>query len=146
MQLDLGGIAKGYIGDQAVAAMRDAGAPACLFRAGGDMVAGDPPPNQPGWRIDPTTDADPGTTDLQPIHLANQAIAISGDTVQFVEIQGTRYSHVVDPRTGQGITTRRMAVVVADSGLVTDPHPPHGPRRPPPPEPPPRPPDPPPPP
>jgi thiamine biosynthesis lipoprotein len=115
MQLDLGSIAKGYIGDQAVAALRARGCPRAAYIAGGDMVFGDPPPGKTGWPVQP---ARPGMDVMQ---LANCAFSVSGDTVQFVEIAGKHYSHVIDARTGQALTDRRMCIVIAPAGLASDP-------------------------
>lgn len=112
MKLDLGGIAKGYIGDCAVAFLRARGLPACLFQAGGDIVLGDPPPGQPGWLID--------VGEGRRQTLSRCGVACSGDTVQFVEVDGVRYSHVVDPRTGLGLTSRLMASLTAPSGMLSD--------------------------
>ncbi len=123
MQLDLGGIAKGYVGDEAIRILREHGIERCLYVAGGDIVTAGPPPGTTGWRIDPTHYADPGSVEsgeVPILMLAHGAAAISGDTVQFVEIDGVRYSHVIDPRTGQAITTRRMCIVRAERGIDSD--------------------------
>ena len=116
MQLDMGGIAKGYILDQALAVLKEAGLPRALIRAGGDIVVGAPPPGQDGWQVT-VANAQPGQDEIE---LAHAAIASSGDTQQFVEINGTRYSHVVDPRTGRGLTSRRAATVIAPDGITAD--------------------------
>ena len=52
--------------------------------------------------------------------LTNAAISSSGDTEQFVVINGVRYSHVIDPSTGLGATHRTMATVIASSGMLSD--------------------------
>ena len=51
MWLDLGGLAKGLIGDEVIALFKRRGIPRCRYRAGGDMVFGDAPPNADGWRV-----------------------------------------------------------------------------------------------
>jgi len=111
MRIDLGGIAKGYILDRALDALRVQGVTRALLEAGGDIVLGDPPPGRRGWRIAIAA----GDTIL-----ANRAVSTSGDTEQFVIIGGVRYSHVIDPRTGMGLTSRREATVVAPDGLTAD--------------------------
>ena len=54
------------------------------------------------------------------MRLAHAAVSTSGDTQQFVEIDGTRYSHVIDPRTGLGLTHRLLVTIIADDGMTAD--------------------------
>ena len=117
MKLDLGGIAKGYAGDCAIQTLREHGITSALFEAGGDIVVSDPPPGKDGWEI-ALVDAGPDMPSS--VTLRNSAVSTSGDTEQFVEIAGKRYSHVVDPRTGVGLTTRAMSTVVAPKGIWSD--------------------------
>jgi len=118
MGLDLGGIAKGYILDQALLVLGRHGVTRALIQAGGDIVVGDPPPGRAGWRV-----AVPGGGEAvrgRAGALAHAALSLSGDTEQYVIVAGVRYSHVVDPRTGVGLTSRRQAAVVAEDGLTAD--------------------------
>jgi thiamine biosynthesis lipoprotein len=117
MKLDLGGIAKGYAGDCAIATLREQGIASALFEAGGDIVVSGSPPGTDGWTIE-LVDAGPETPRELTLH--DCAVSTSGDTEQFVEIDGKRYSHVVDPHTGIGLTTRAMATVVAPKGIWSD--------------------------
>ncbi len=112
MKLDFGGVAKGYIGDQVLLVLKQHNIESACYEAGGDFVLGSAPPDQAGWEI--------SLEDDKKLRLANCGVAVSGDTVQFVEIAGQRYSHVVDHRTGIGLTTRRMAWVTAASGMESD--------------------------
>jgi FAD:protein FMN transferase len=118
MRLDLGGVAKGYILERARDVLRQRGITRTLLEAGGDIVVGDPPPDADGWHIGVTT------TDLLLVArtkaLSNAALSTSGDTEQFSEIAGVRYSHIVDPRTGLGVTSRAMAWVIADDAALAD--------------------------
>ena len=110
--LDFGAIAKGYIGDETIKTVRTYGIESACFQAGGDFVLSNAPPGKPGWDVDiPFQGRRP---------MRNCAVSVSGDTSQFVEIDGVRYSHVVDPRTGQALTNRRMTVVTASCGLHSD--------------------------
>lgn len=118
MRLDFGGIAKGYILEQAVRAAAADGVPCALFEAGGDIVVGDAPPGREGWRID-TPKSDQAFADRAG-RLRNAAIATSGPTAQFVEIDGVRYSHVIDPRRGLGLTHDVVARVIAPDGATAD--------------------------
>jgi thiamine biosynthesis lipoprotein len=118
IQVDFGGIAKGYILQSAVQLLRSRGIRRVLLEAGGDIVVGDPPPGRSGWRIDV---GDAGTDFRKRAGaLANAALATSGPTAQFVEIDGVRYSHVVDPRTGLGVTSPIVAHVIARDATTAD--------------------------
>jgi thiamine biosynthesis lipoprotein len=118
MRLDLGGVAKGYILQDALGTLRTHGVTRALVEAGGDVVAGDAPPNAAGWRVEaPGADAAVGG---RAAALVRAAVSTSGPTAQFVEIGGTRYSHVVDPRTGLGLRHARTATVVAPDGATAD--------------------------
>ena len=119
MQLDLGGIAKGYAADEALKILREKfGITRALVAAAGDITCGDPPPEKDGW----TVDIAPIAAGQKPRHLrlANAAVSTSGDLEQFVEIGGVRYSHIVDPKTGLGVTGRRSVTVVARNGVTAD--------------------------
>ncbi len=128
MRIDLGGIAKGDILQAALTTLRDAGVGVALVDAGGDIVAGDAPPGQAGWRLGvPETTSEVvlpvGTqNDLRGrfVYIANAALATSGPAAQFVQIDGVRYSHVVDPRTGWALTTSVTAHVIAADGATAD--------------------------
>jgi thiamine biosynthesis lipoprotein len=117
MLLDLGGIAKGYAADAALAVLRRHGLDCALVAAGGDIAVSGPPPGRAGWTIDiaPVDGRAPGR-----LMLANAAVSTSGDAEQFVEIDGVRYSHIVDPRTGLGLVGRMSATVVAPTGVQAD--------------------------
>lgn len=116
MRLDLGGIGKGYAAQAAVEVLEARGVPRCLVALAGDIVAGDPPPGEVGWPV--TVELSP--SDRYAITLANEAVSTSGDTEQFVEIAGVRYSHIVDPATGHGKTESTCASVVAPDGATAD--------------------------
>jgi thiamine biosynthesis lipoprotein len=121
VQLDLGGIAKGYAGDAAQEVLKKHGVTRALVAAGGDIVVSDPPPDARAWKIGIAPLEDP---DAEPKHyllLKNAAVSTSGDAEQFVEIGGKRYSHIVDPRTGLGVVGRMSVTVVARRGLDSDP-------------------------
>jgi thiamine biosynthesis lipoprotein len=119
MRLDLGGIAKGYALDAALTEIRNAGVSRVLVNASGDMVAGDPPPGARGWKVG-IAELDPKAPPMIFGYLANQAIATSGDAFQFVEIGGRRFSHIVDPRTGLGLTERSSVSVLATDATTAD--------------------------
>jgi thiamine biosynthesis lipoprotein len=113
MQLDLGGIAKGFIADEARLTLAQNGFPIAMIAASGDLALGDPPPGTDGWQIALLA----GPTHVS---LRNCSASTAGDTEQFVEIEGHRYSHILDPRTGLGLTSDIIVSVIAKSGLRAD--------------------------
>ena len=120
MLLDLGGIAKGYAADEALAVLKRNGIRSALVAAGGDVVVSDPPPGARGWIIGivPLERTDEPPKDY--LCLSDAAVSTSGDSEQHVDIGELRYSHIVDPRTGLGLTNRIGVTVVAKSGTVSD--------------------------
>jgi thiamine biosynthesis lipoprotein len=118
MRLDFGGIGKGYAADEALAVLKAQGLPRALVAVSGDIAAGDPPPGRDHWRVQiaPLGTGRPART----VKLANAAVSTSGDLFQFVEVGGKRYSHVLDPKTGLGLTGRRSATVIAPRGILSD--------------------------
>lgn len=120
MRLDLGGIAKGYALDEATRILQGHGLRQTLVTGAGDMVAGDPPPGQAGWRIElPPIDL-PGAPPPQTLWLRHGALCTSGDLFQHVEIDGVRYSHIVDPRVGLGLTDHSLVTVLGPNGMIAD--------------------------
>lgn len=115
MRLDLGGIAKGDACDQAQQVLKRNGVSRALIEAGGDIVVTGAPPGAGGWKI-AIANAPAGTG----LTLADAAVSSSGDTEQFVTFAGRRYSHIVDPATGLGLTDRVAATVIAPDGLTSD--------------------------
>ena len=120
MKLDLGGIAKGYAIGEALKTLRRTGVERALVEGGGDVAVGEPPPGKPGWRFDlsslDVTNA-PGDRFLI---LKNCAISTSGDLYQRLEINGVRYSHIVDPHTGIGLTDHSLVNVIAPESITAD--------------------------
>jgi thiamine biosynthesis lipoprotein len=119
MRLDLGGIAKGYALDEALRVLEDAGIARALINGGGDLLLSDPPPEQSGWLIG-IAPLEPSREEPREVRLSNVAVATSGDTYQFVELEGVRYSHIVNPHTGLGVTQRKAVTVIAKTGMTAD--------------------------
>ncbi|MEX2641390.1 MAG: FAD:protein FMN transferase [Balneolales bacterium] len=120
MQLDLGGIAKGYAADQILDELQQFGITSALADAGGDILAGDPPPGQKGWNVVvPARDAG-GATAYRELTLSNAAITSSGDLYQSVTIGGKKYSHIIDPGTGLGLTENITVTVIAPDAVTAD--------------------------
>lgn len=122
MRLDLGGIAKGYAVDEALRVLGRNGITSALVAGAGDLAVSDPPPDKSGWRIElaplDVTNAPPAKFVL----LSHAAIATSGDLFQRLEIDGKRYSHIVDPRTGIGLTDHSLVSIIAKDCITADSH------------------------
>ena len=119
MQLDLGGIAKGYAADAALKVLRERGIRSALVAASGDIAIGDAPPGEGGWRVSIGTPFQ-REGEARTLLLKNAAVSTAGDAEQSVVINGVRYSHIVDPRTGMGLTNRCQVSVIAPHAMQTD--------------------------
>jgi thiamine biosynthesis lipoprotein len=117
VRLDLGAIAKGYAADEAFDHLQKLGMSSILVDAGGDIRMGNPPPGESSWRIEDSV-LDRDREDY--FQLSNCSIATSGDRYQFVEINGTKYSHIVDVKTGLGHRGSRQVTVVAPQAVTAD--------------------------
>ena len=111
MLLDLGGIGKGYAADEALAVLAQLGIRSALVAVSGDLAIGDAPPASRGWKV---AIAD-GVRELH-----NCAVSTSGAAEQHVDAGGVRYSHIVDPATGLGLTHSITVTVIASRGIHAD--------------------------
>ncbi|MEM9527440.1 MAG: FAD:protein FMN transferase [Bacteroidota bacterium] len=112
VQLDLGGVAKGYTLDVVGKLLREAGFPAFLIDGGGDLLLGEAP-HRGEWKVE-------FTGGYTVSHLSETAVVTSGDTYRYLEHQGQRYSHIIDPRTGLGLQNSRPITVTGPSAMVAD--------------------------
>jgi thiamine biosynthesis lipoprotein len=110
--LDMGGIAKGYALDRIALLLEDAGIKHYMIDGGGDLRIGDAPPGERGWKIRLLND--------EIRLLKNISIATSGDRYKYIEVDGTRYSHLVDPRTGLGIRNGKTITVLGKEAIAVD--------------------------
>jgi thiamine biosynthesis lipoprotein len=118
MQLDLGGIAKGFAVDAALDVLAEHGLERALVVGGGDVGAREPAPGARGWRVAVAPFDDPRAS--FELELRNAAVSTSGDRAQSFEVDGRRYSHIVDPRTGQALSSRVSATVIAADSTTAD--------------------------
>jgi thiamine biosynthesis lipoprotein len=119
MRFDAGGIGMGYGVDEAMKVLKREGIQSALIDASGDIGVSEPPPEKDGWRIaiEPPSGEGPAS---RYVLLKNYAITTSGDAFQAVEIDGKRYSHIVDPRTGLGLTQPMAVTVIAPDCTTAD--------------------------
>jgi thiamine biosynthesis lipoprotein len=120
MQLDVGGIAKGYAAEEALTVLKNLGFTQALVAASGDLAFGDAPPNESGWKIgiDSLDRADKPFTRV--IFLANTSVSTSGNTEQFLESNGKTYSHIIDPKTGMGLVDNMTVTTIDKNGMLAD--------------------------
>lgn len=120
MKLDLGGIGKGYAADEAMRVLNRHGIRCAVVAASGDIAVGDAPPGERGWKIGIAA-IDAGANRItRTVILHNAGISTSGDSEQFVEIAGVRYSHIVNPVTGLGLINRIQDTVIGPDATTTD--------------------------
>jgi thiamine biosynthesis lipoprotein len=117
MELDFGGFVKEYAADRVADLCRRAGARHGLVDLGGDLAVIGPHPDGSPWVIG-IRDPRAPTTAMASVRLSSGAIATSGDYERCMVVDGVRYAHVLDPRTGTPVTGLRSASVVADRCLV----------------------------
>ncbi|HPW54464.1 MAG: FAD:protein FMN transferase [Thermoanaerobaculaceae bacterium] len=117
-RVDLGGIAKGWGIDRAIEELERAGVRGALVEVGGDLrVVGTRPDRSP-WSVDVRHPFAEGV--VATLRLTNGAVATSGNYARFVTIDGRRYSHIVDPRSGWPAESTPSVTVVAPDALTAD--------------------------
>jgi thiamine biosynthesis lipoprotein len=120
VELDLGGVAKGYAVDRAVRILRAAGVSGALVSAGGSTIyALGTPPLSDSWELSVQDPVDSRRT-ARTIRLSDRALSIAGSSEKSFEADGVRYSHIMDPRTGRPVQGVLSVAVVAPSGTAGD--------------------------
>ncbi len=121
--LDLNSIAKGFAVDQVSALIAAVGHKNYLVEIGGEVYAAGVRPDGKNWRVGinrPQKDAASNEV-YKVVALQNQAFATSGDYRNFFEIDGVRYSHVIDPHSGYPVSNGVVSVsIIADTGTLAD--------------------------
>jgi thiamine biosynthesis lipoprotein len=116
MRLDIGGLGKGYAADEAVKVLKSHGIKSAMIDAGGKLALMDPPPGEKGWKIVISS----GRDSIETIEYANVGIATSGPTYRYLEYNGKRYSHIVDPKTGIGLEHHVRTTVISPDATEAD--------------------------
>lgn len=111
MRIDFGGIGKGYAQDEMMKVLKQNHIKSAMIEGGGNIVVSDSPPATHGWAI---------VINKQTHFLKNCGVSTSGDMYQFVEIDGKKYSHILDPKTGIGVNELRQISVIAKDGTSSD--------------------------
>lgn len=122
VEIDLGGYAKGYALDRAVAILREQGVGNALVNIGGNVMALGSKGGQP-WRVGIQHPRAPQALAALPLY-DGEAIGTSGDYQRYFELDGVRYAHLIDPRNGRPATgTQAVTVLVTPrphAGTLSD--------------------------
>ena len=120
VELDLGGIAKGYAVDRVVALLREAHVAAALVSAGGStLFALGAPPGREAWDVAVQDPIDPGRVAFT-VGLKDRALSVAGTSEKSFEQDGVTYSHIMDPRTGRPVQGMSSVAVLAATGTAGD--------------------------
>jgi thiamine biosynthesis lipoprotein len=120
MQLDLGGIAKGYVAEKIADFLTKNGVNAALVDAGGDIAMSDAPLNSNGWLVGINEPEQTEKLLPEKILIANKSVATSGDIYQYILHNGKKYAHIINPKTGYGVTFQRNVTIIANTGAKAD--------------------------
>jgi len=120
MGIDAGGIGKGYAASAAVEAITGLGVHSALAAVSGDLAFSAAPPGQSGWRIAVSTGDRSSAPDDHALVLEHAAVSTSGASAQHLEVDDSRYSHIIDPARGMGLRDDITVTVVAPTGAEAD--------------------------
>ena len=120
MQLDLGGIAQGYIAQRVIDFLKTKNIANALVDVSGDIVTIGAPPNTNGWTVGVNVPEKTDELQKQKLLISNKSVTTSGDVYQYMDHNGKRYSHILNPRTGYGITSQKNVTVIANDGTTAD--------------------------
>jgi thiamine biosynthesis lipoprotein len=119
MGISLGGIAKGYAVDRAVAVLRKAGFPDAIVQAGGDLMCSGSKNGAP-WVTGIRDPRGARNEVYAKMMLTNHAFSTAGDYERFFILDGKRYHHIIDPRTGYPATKSRSVTIYAPNAFIAD--------------------------
>ena len=119
MRIGFGGIGKGYASERVRTLLQKEGYSSGIVNAAGDLAAwGHLPGGQP-WTVGIADPVNPGTP-FSTFSISNMAVATSGDYEKYATIQGKRYSHTIDPRTGLPVTGIRSVTIICPNAEIAD--------------------------
>jgi thiamine biosynthesis lipoprotein len=120
VELDLGGVAKGYAVDRAAQILRAAGVTSAFITSGSSSICAiGAPPGQKAWRVEITDPLD-RSRKLETIDLKDQSISTSGCHEKTFESGGKKYCHIMDPRIGRPIEGLLSATIITQSGVEAE--------------------------
>jgi FAD:protein FMN transferase len=117
MELDFGGLGKEYAADRAAEVCCSLGAQHGFVDLGGDIRVIGPQPGGEAWKIGIRHPRDPDSV-MARVDLPGGALATSGDYERFIEVDGQRYCHILDPHTGWPAQGLRSVTVISERCLI----------------------------
>lgn len=118
MRIGLGGIAKGYAVDRAAMVLEKHGFKNFALKAGGDMVVRGRKGKELWWVA--IRDPRDKTKNVALLPVSNASISTSGDYERFFEINGKRYAHIINPKTGYPVENCRSVTLINKDSFYTD--------------------------
>jgi FAD:protein FMN transferase len=119
-QISLGGIAKGYAVDKAAAVLSAAGLTSFFVQAGGDLYAKGKKPDGSDWQAGIRDPRGKEGQYFAKLPLSDHAFSTAGDYERSYVVNGKRYHHIIDPRTGQPATACRSVTIWAPNAFIAD--------------------------
>ena len=120
IRLDFGGIVPGYVAQRVIDLLKTKNISIALVDASGDIVMGDASPGKDGWTIGINLPENENEIWDKKLELKNFAVSTSGDVYRYTIHNGIKYSHIIDPKTGYGVTSQRNVTVITKYGADAD--------------------------
>ncbi|MET3129439.1 thiamine biosynthesis lipoprotein [Arcicella rosea] len=119
MRIGFGGIGKGYAAEKAKALMIAKGVKSGIVNAAGDLTTWGTQPNGKSWTIG-IADPDAQQSTFSALNISNVAVATSGNYEKFVVIDGKKYSHTIDPKTGLPVSGIKSVTILSPNAEIAD--------------------------
>ena len=119
MRIGFGGIGKGYAADKAKQILQNLGIKSGIVNAAGDLITWGEQLNGSAWTIG-IADPEQSSRPFSSLNISNMAIATSGNYEKFVIIDGKRYSHTIDPKTGLPVSGIKSVSIICPSAELAD--------------------------
>ncbi|MFT3680631.1 MAG: FAD:protein FMN transferase [Ferruginibacter sp.] len=119
MRIGFGGIGKGYAADRAKVILQELGISSGIVNAAGDLITWGAQPNGKPWTIG-IANPDMTTHAFSSLNITNMAVATSGNYEKFTIINGKKYSHTIDPKTGLPVSGIKSVTILSHSAELAD--------------------------
>lgn len=119
MRIGFGGIGKGYAADRAKKVLQDTGISSGIVNAAGDLITWGTQPGGIPWTIG-IADPNQSTKPFSSFNISNMAVATSGNYEKYATINGRKYSHTIDPKTGLPVSGIKSVSILCPSAELAD--------------------------